>query len=162
MRILRGLTLILSLCAISACGFSLRGSESAALPIASLIVSHPAGPYPLRAPLIEALRASNVDIADYNASDLQLVLSAEEQERRTISINTRAGAGQYELTVSIQADLYRAGQHLAGPETLTASGTFYEDTANISGSSSGQELLLSDIRRELASQVIRRLQAVTL
>jgi LPS-assembly lipoprotein len=162
MRILRGLTLILSLCAISACGFSLRGSESAALPIASLILSHPAGPYPLRAPLIEALRASNVDIADHNASDLQLVLSAEEQERRTISINTRAGAGQYELTVSIQANLYRAGQHLAGPETLTASGTFYEDTANISGSSSGQELLLSDIRRELASQVIRRLQAVTL
>lgn len=162
MRSLCRLTLILSLCAVSACGFSLRGSESAALPISALILSHPAGPYPLRAPLIEAFRASNVDIVDNNSTDVQLVLSAEEQDRRTISINTRAGAGQYELTVSIVADLYRAGQHLAGPETLTASGTFYEDTANISGSSSGQELLLADIRRELASQVIRRLQAVDL
>lgn len=156
------LTLILCLCAVSACGFSLRGSDSAALPMSALILSHPGGPYPLRAPLLEALRASNVDIIESNNRDLQLVLSAEEQERRTISINTRAGAGQYELTVSVQADLYRAGQHLAGPETLSASGTFYEDTANISGSSSGQELLLADIRRELAGQIIRRLQAISL
>ncbi|ALO46797.1 LPS assembly lipoprotein LptE [Pseudohongiella spirulinae] len=162
MNAVRVLILTLGLSAVSACGFTLRGSESAALPFPTLILSHPAGPYPLRAPLIEALRASNVDLVENNNSDLQLVLSAEEQERRTISINTRAGAGQYELTVSIQANLYRAGQHLAGPETLTASGTFYEDTANISGSSSGQELLLADIRRELASQVIRRLQAVSL
>ena len=144
------------------CGFQLRGSDQAVLPIDMLAVTGPGGPYPLRAHVTDVLRGSGVTVVDENPDGYQLVLSPERSDRRAISINTRARAGQYELTLSVDAALYRDGELFAGPETFRARDNFYEDTANITGSNSGLELTLEDLRRDLAGQIIRRMQAVDL
>lgn len=162
MRQLQLIALTFCISMVSACGFSLRGIDSGLLPVQQLVLTHPEGRYPLRAPLLSVLRASDVTLVDLNITDLQLLLSPETQERRAVSINSRAGAGQYEMTLSVDAELHRGGVRLAGPETLLVKGTFYEDTANISGSNRGLDLVLDDLRNELANQIIRRLQAVSL
>ncbi|MEC8858617.1 MAG: LPS assembly lipoprotein LptE [Pseudomonadota bacterium] len=162
MNALRRLLLISLLVALSGCGFALRGAQTAVLPMQQMALTVPSGPYPLQGALEDTLEASNVEIVHGNGQVLELALSAEQLERRAISINTRAGAGQYELMLSVDAALRQGGQVIAGPETFQVRGTFYEDTANISGSNSGLELTLNDMRRELADNIVRRLQAVEL
>lgn len=147
---------------ITSCGFTLRGGERWELPMTRLSVSQPAGIYPLGEILADTLQDSGVETPIANATDYGLVLGAEQLERRTISINTRAGAGQYEMRLSVEVYLYLGDQRLAGPEIFSATGNFFEDTANISGSNSGLELVLNDMRFELAEQMVRRLQALEL
>jgi outer membrane lipopolysaccharide assembly protein LptE/RlpB len=125
-----------------------------------LILTHAPGRNPLAIELRDTLRANRVSVVEFNPDDLNLVVSDEVQERRAISFNTRAGAGQYELTLTVQAALYQDQMLLAGPEDFSATTTFYEDTANISGSNSGLEFALTDLRKELAASMVHRLRAV--
>lgn len=167
---LRRICLGLMIAAVSSCGFTLRGTEQAALSFDRLTIVQPAGFYPLADSLAETLRANGVTVPDVSAAGTNpdandgyaLALSPETLEQRTISINTRAGAGQYELIMSVDATLYQNGVLIGGPETITTRGTFYEDTANISGSNSGRDLALEDMRRAMAEQMLRQLQALNL
>ena len=45
---------------------------------------------------------------------------------------------------------------------MEVSGSFYEDTANISGSNNGVEQTLNDMRQDMADFIIRRLRELTL
>jgi outer membrane lipopolysaccharide assembly protein LptE/RlpB len=150
--------------AISACGFALRGTNQAALTFDEMTIIQPPGYYPLAEPLAETFTANNVTVPNPPVADhgYALALSPETLEQRTITINTRAGAGQYELILSVDATLYQNGALIGGPETITTRGTFYEDTANISGSNNARELALEDMRRTMAEQMLRQLQALNL
>lgn len=151
------------LLALSACGFTLRGSEQAAMPMDTLALMYPGGRYPLAGHLRDALNARGVTVpAEASHDGLSLQLSAERLNRRALTLNNRGGAGQYELTLQIDAHVVQSGQVLAGPETLEVTGSFYEDTANISGSNNGVEQTLDDMRRELADQIVRRLRLLSL
>lgn len=151
---------------LSACGFALRGSAEAALSFDRMALIQPTGFYPLADALAETLRANGVTVpdpgTDTTVQGYALALSPETIEQRTTSINTRAGAGQYEMIMSVEAALYLDGELIGGPETITTRGSFYEDTANISGSNSGRDLALEDMRRTMAEQMLRQLQALNL
>lgn len=148
---------------LSACGFTLRGMNQPALSFDRMSLVVPEGFYPLADPLTETLRANNVTLPEpaTPSQGFALALGPETLERRTISINTRAGAGQYELMLSVDASLFIDGE-LIGTETITTRGTFFEDTANISGSNTGEDLALQDMRRTMAEQILRQLQALNL
>jgi LPS-assembly lipoprotein len=148
--------------ALSSCGFQLRGSDSAAMPMETLALTYPGGRYPLADILRDALVARNVVVPAETADHLNLQLSAERLNRRALTLNNRGGAGQYELTLQVDAYVLISGRLIAGPETLEVTGSFYEDTANISGSNNGVEQTLDDMRRELADQIVRRLRLLSL
>lgn len=148
---------------LSACGFTLRGNEQAAMPMDTLALLYPGGRYPLAGHLRDALNARGVTVPVEASPDaLSLHLSAERLNRRALTLNNRGGAGQYELILQIDANVVQHGTVLAGPETLEVTGSFYEDTANISGSNNGVEQTLDDMRRELADQIVRRLRLLSL
>ncbi|MDP2091811.1 MAG: LPS assembly lipoprotein LptE [Pseudohongiella sp.] len=154
------LFLVVSL--LSGCGFTLRGSEQAAMPIEELAISYPGGRYPLAEILRDALIANGVSVPSVAGDALELRLSPERLERRALTLNNRGGAGQYALTLQIDASVYLSGQLLDGPETVEVTGSFYEDTANISGSNNGVEQTLNDMRQDMADFIIRRLREITL
>lgn len=151
------------LLSLSACGFTLRGSEQAAMPMQTLALVYPGGRYPLAVHLRDALNARGVTVpSEASSNELALQLSGEQLNRRALTLNNRGGAGQYELILQIQAAVLRDGNIIAGPETLEVTGSFYEDTANISGSNNGVEQTLEDMRHELAEQIVRRLRLLSL
>lgn len=154
--------LLLGTLLLGACGFQLRGSEQAALPMDTLALTYPGGRYPLADMLRDALTAHKVNVPAETGNHLQLQLSAEQLDRRILTLNNRGGAGQYELKLQVEARVLRAGQLIAGPETVQVIGSFYEDTANISGSSNAVEQTLDDMRRDLADQIVRRLRLLNL
>jgi LPS-assembly lipoprotein len=146
-----------------ACGFTLRGSEQAAMPMQTLALVYPGGRYPLAVHVRDALTANGVMVpSEASPDELALQLSGEQLNRRALTLNNRGGAGQYELILQIQAAVLRDGNIIAGPEALEVTGSFYEDTANISGSNNGVEQTLDDMRRELADQIVRRLRLLSL
>lgn len=158
--------LVLLMCSLLiGCGFTLRGTEQAALPISELALSYPGGRYPLAEVLRDALVANGVAVPAVPAvpgDQLELRLSPERLERRAVTLNNRGGAGQYALTLQVDASVYLSGQLLDGPETVEVSGSFYEDTANISGSNNGVEQTLNDMRQDMADFIIRRLRELTI
>lgn len=155
---------IVALCAmlLTGCGFQLRGIDQAAMPMDTLALTYPGGRYPLAEMLRDALIARDVEVPEEAGDHLHLQLSAERLNRRALTLNNRGGAGQYELILQVDAYVLVSGQLIAGPETLEVTGSFYEDTANISGSNNGVEQTLSDMRRELADQIVRRLRLLSL
>jgi LPS-assembly lipoprotein len=155
---------VFMLCAtlLSACGFQLRGSEQAAMPMDTLALTYPGGRFPLAEMLRDALVARNVMVPAETGDHLHLQLSTERLDRRALTLNNRGGAGQYELILQVDANVFLSGRLIAGPETLEVTGSFYEDTANISGSNNGVEQTLDDMRRELADQIVRRLRLLSL
>lgn len=155
---------VIVLCALllGGCGFQLRGSDQAAMPMDTLALSYPGGRYPLADMLRDALVARDVVVPAEIGNHLHLQLTAERLNRRALTLNNRGGAGQYELILQVDAYVLVSGQLIAGPETLEVTGSFYEDTANISGSNNGVEQTLDDMRRELADQIVRRLRLLSL
>lgn len=155
--------LVLLMCSLlMGCGFTLRGTDQAALPISELALSYPGGRYPLAEVLRDALVANGVAVPAVPGDELELRLSPERLERRAVTLNNRGGAGQYALTLQVDASVYLSGQLLDGPETVEVSGSFYEDTANISGSNNGVEQTLNDMRQDMADFIIRRLRELTI
>lgn len=158
-----GIMLLLCGSLLMGCGFTLRGTEQAAMPISEMALSYPGGRYPLAEVLRDALVANGVSVPAAVPSDvLELRLSTERLERRAVTLNNRGGAGQYALTLQVDASVYLSGQLLDGPETVEVNGSFYEDTANISGSNNGVEQTLNDMRQDMADFIIRRLRELTL
>lgn len=153
---------VICLILLSGCGFQLRGNDQAAMPMDTLALAYPGGRYPLADMLRDALVARNVQVPEQSADHLTLQLTAERLNRRALTLNNRGGAGQYELTLEVDAYVLMSGNLIAGPETLAVTGSFFEDTANISGSNNGVEQALDDMRRELADQIVRRLRLLSL
>lgn len=153
---------LICLILLSGCGFQLRGNDQAAMPMDTLALVYPGGRYPLADMLRDALVARDVQVPEQSAEQLTLQLTAERLNRRALTLNNRGGAGQYELTLEVDAYVLMSGNLIAGPETLAVTGSFFEDTANISGSNNGVEQALDDMRRELADQIVRRLRLLSL
>lgn len=150
---------------LGGCGFALRGgNQQAQLSISSLALVTVQQDAPVVRLLREQLSAAGVDTittGEASLSDtLQLQLGTEEFDLRIVAVTSRAGAAQYELTGNIGFAVTQAGNTLSEPETISAQRTYFEDIANIAGSSEEAELLREEIREELVSRILRRLEVI--
>lgn len=145
---------------LSGCGFTLRGSQTSQLSVTQLALNLQQENSPFARALRSTLNSIDVDIGD-NDADYTLTVGQEEHSVRQISVTGRASAAQYELSSAVNVELHnRAGELLLGPEIINVQKTYFEDIANIAGSSSEMELLRAEMRQELVDQLIRRLQSV--
>lgn len=156
-----GLTLILS-----ACGFSLRGNDAITAKFAILELQLAQPNSELAGLLRRNLEIAAVRLADSSAAPSApapvLQMGAEQLVSRPISVNPRARAAQYELRLSVETSLSLDGNLLMGPETLVVERSYFEDIESIVGNQEELEIIAAEMRRELISQLLRRLEAVTI
>lgn len=153
--------LILSLALlVSSCGFTLRNNEQTTLPAVRMRIESTQSNSAFEQESRKALEDAGVQIIQGDA-DYILSIGEELINRRTLSMNGRARAAQYEVQLAIEVSLSQSDKFLLGPETLTTERTYFEDTANISGSTEEMELLLTEMRQTLVDQLLRRLQAAS-
>ncbi len=166
MMLLIRLSLITSIAVVlSACGFSLRGSDilSSKFDTLQLNAQQPNSEF-------SRLLRRSLEVADVNVeavlpesldSELPvLAISNEQVVSRPVTVNPRARAAQYEIRLSINVALGRADELLIDPETLFVERMYFEDIENISGNQEEIELITAEMRRELVNQLMRRLEAV--
>lgn len=79
----------------------------------------------------------------------------ERNQRRSVSTSALVDAAQFELRMEV--DVLLPGRNL--PITLVVERVYAVDAANLTGSYEEQSLLMTEMRRELARQLLRSLES---
>ncbi len=165
MKQFRLLTLCTLLAVTSACGFSMRGSDSLSANFDNLQFyseqSNSDFSRLLQRSLIDAdLNLIEVDPEDADPGSPLFGIASEQLVSRPVTINSRARAAQIELRLSVIIGLMDGEQPIIAPETLFVERTYFQDVENISGNQEEAEIIAQELRRELVDQIMRRLAAV--
>ena len=147
---------------LTGCGFTLRGTVDLPDALQTLQLESPSPDSELVREVRRMLRNNEVTLVDdAPATAWSLGVGSEQASERVLSVNANARAGEYELTSSVAVQL-RRGTEILGPETLTVSRVYLADPENAVAKNEEAELIRTEMRRELAQQILRRLQSLDL
>ncbi|WP_062064500.1 LPS-assembly lipoprotein LptE [Cellvibrio sp. OA-2007] len=154
--------LVLSL---SACGWHLRGSATGEDKLAmtsplDLVIATKDD----HSPLINALRQSLPgykinELTSATANTLTLNLSREVLDKRTAGVGSDALTSAYEIILRVDYSVSNA-QGVITPRDTNAriSRTYNYNVNNANGAAQEEELVLREMRRELANSILRRVK----
>jgi outer membrane lipopolysaccharide assembly protein LptE/RlpB len=155
------LPIFISLLLLSACGFTLRGSNDAQLfsPDLQQIQLSSSNAEELAQLLRRRLLASGIDLVE-NSSSYKLSLGDEQILERVVSVNRNARAGEYELSLLTSIQLDKDAETLIPREIISVEQVYEADPANAAAKTNEAELVRNELRQALVEQIIRRLQSV--
>jgi LPS-assembly lipoprotein len=146
---------------LAGCGFQLRGVGTTAHiePVYVTAVRDTAA----FDTLVRNLELTGVNVLDGPAAGAwQLTLIEERAEERVVSVTERGLAADVELSLELAYQVEDdAGLLLIPPQRVGTSRTYRQDPDNLAGSSRERELLLTEMHRELAQQIVRTLNRAT-
>ncbi|QNM96823.1 LPS-assembly lipoprotein LptE [Chitinimonas koreensis] len=156
---LRRLLALLALLSLAACGFHLRGlGQTTPLAFASLRID---GGGPLSDMLQRQLSLrSDLQLVGQGEAAGVLTLENERVEKQVLTVNRNAQATEYELVYRIQFRFRQDGNERIGPTVLTLRRDYSFDPNNLLGKDAEEQLLIRDMRSDVAQQIIRRLAAI--
>lgn len=159
---LHRISLILLSLVLASCGFALRGNNAATLSPETVFVRSAQESGVLTQKLRESFRNANLQLVP-SAVEANYVVSvgAEEFASTTATVNGRARAAQYTLRLSVELTLDRQNQNILPTERLMVERSYFEDTANIAGSTRESDILREEMQQELVNQILNRLRVVT-
>ena len=146
--------MLATLLGVAGCGFQLRGLEADGLESLN-IVGASAAPLTSKS-LRQALEDRDVQIVPAGAGVISVHILDERSHRRSIATTNVYNAAEYELRLELDVSISRDENFLLEDATLVAQRVYAVDSGNLSGSYEEQALLLSDMRVNLAEQLIRR------
>ena len=158
--------LVILLGFLTSCGYSLRTNQliEGSLGTIHLTLSQPNSEF-------SRILRRNLELADVKVinsiesqqahSNLthELSIGGEEISTRPITINSRARAAQYEMRLSIEITLRVNETFLIESEALFVDRIYFEDIENITGNQEEIRIITSEMRQNLVSQVLRRLES---
>ena len=166
MKKILSLRLILLAClvtALSSCGFGLRGTAALPAELETLQIQSADANSDIVRELRRVLRNNDVNVDDVEVTGgYTLQVGQEQNSERALSVNNQARAGEYQLTMSVPFQLLNAGTSVLGPETISLERVYLADPENAAAKSDEARLIQQEMRRELALQILRRLQAAQL
>lgn len=160
-KIIAGL-LILSL---SACGWHLRGSASGSDKLAmtqplDLIIKSSDDHSQLVNTLRQALPSYKITEVDAGSSTtLELNIGREELDKRTAGVGSDALTSAYEIILRVPFDLTGRNGPLTPKDTSASiTRTYNYNVNNANSAAQEEELVLREMRRELAQTILRRVK----
>ena len=165
-HIQKSYVLLILLIILNSCGYSLRDNQflEANLGSIQLQLAQPNSEFSrilrrdLEATGIHTL-VSDLSQEPNKEIEHELIIGNEEISNRPVTINSRARAAQYEMRLSIEVALTRNQAFLFEPEALFVDRVFFEDIQNITGNQEEIRIISSEMRQDLVSQVIRRIES---
>jgi outer membrane lipopolysaccharide assembly protein LptE/RlpB len=104
----------------------------------------------------QALEDRDVQIVPAGAGVISVHMLDERSHRRSVATTDVFDAAEYELRLELDVSISRGENFLLEHGTLVSQRVYAVDSGNLSGSYEEQALLLSDMRVNLAEQLIRR------
>ena len=158
--------LVILLGFLTSCGYSLRTNQliEGSLDTIHLTLSQPNSEFSriLRRSLeladVKVINSIESQQAHSNLTH-ELSIGGEEISTRPITINSRARAAQYEMRLSIEITLRVNETFLIESEALFVDRIYFEDIENITGNQEEIRIITSEMRQNLVSQVMRRLES---
>lgn len=154
---------LLIACLTTACGWQLRGSMATHENLKSVYISAEDTHGALVAELKQLLKSNNVALVeDSSAATLSLIIRDENQDRRTAAVGSDALTSAYELFLTVHYHLQNAkGAPVSSQGSAMVTRTFNYSAAGASSGAREEALVLAEMRRELAQQLVRRLSALS-
>lgn len=157
----RLLLIIITSLLLSACGFTLRGSETIALGTTiqeiELVTNNSSNE--LGQILRRRLLASGVEVIE-DSSAYKLTLGDEQSIERIVSVNRNIRAGEYELTLISSFYLENDGESVIPSEIIALDQTYEADPTNAAAKTNETAIVETEIRQAIVEQILRRLQTV--
>lgn len=157
--IVRALWLILLTVILGGCGFHLRGTGGYEFSLSELRVSAANAYGELQREVERQLRESGVDLEPAGDAALLRILS-ERTTRRAVATTREISAAEYELRLEVSFDLVAEDEtSLIDPTTLFVERIYSFDSNSLVSSREEEALLTEEMRRDIAGQLIRRVDA---
>jgi LPS-assembly lipoprotein len=143
------------------CGFQLRGQASLPDGMGRTWVNVPDPTSGFARELDLLLRGNGVEVLDSpDPAAAELRIQRADISRRALTISGDARVREFELVFDLRFSLFEpGGERVLGPETLRLARDFQFDEQEILGAATEEELLREELRRSMASALIRRLEA---
>ncbi len=153
------LLVLFAVCLLSGCGFTLRGSANIPPELQNLVLVGANQNSDIMQDLRRALQANKVTILDSaSVGSYQLFIGEADIQERILSVNSNARAGEFELSISVPYQLRSSNAVALEPEVLTIEKVYLADPNSAVAKAEERELMETEIRRELISLILRRLQ----
>lgn len=152
---------LLALALLQGCGFQLRGAVALPGNIAPVYIQGPGQYDELRLELTQIFSFSDIQVVtDPKAAASTLKISGRSSDRRVLSVDGNGNVAEYELHEGAHFSLVAAdGSVLVEPQTVSTITTYLNSETEVLGKQQEEGSLRKDLRRDLASQIMRRLQA---
>jgi len=152
--------LLTALSLVAGCGFQLRGVGETTIPDAwknlHLVTTQSNSEF-TRA-VIDQFAANGVTWVDAGDANYSLVLSPESFDQRNLSLNAEARVSEFELTMTSQFRVVNTGsqEEVIAPTTVAVVKQMENNPRNVVGKEGETRLIQSEMRMELAEQIMRR------
>lgn len=155
---------LLIACVTTACGWQLRGSVAAHQNLQSIYLSSEDTHGALVAEIKQVLEANKIALAEKaSEASLSLFINDELYDRRTAAVGADALTSAYELIYTVHYNVRTAtGGPVTSLGTAMVTRTFDYSASGASSGAREEALLAEEMRREMAQQLIRRLNALSL
>lgn len=157
----RSLPLLLAL-ALSACGFHLRNALALPEDIGAIRVTSVDRYSPLADSLAQSIERAGAQIAtDDDTGATTLSLLSERWGDTPIAVDQLGRAQEYSLRYAVVFELRKADGTTPLPrQTIELSRDYISNPVNAIGTEGEREILIRELRREMAASILRRLDAV--
>ncbi|MFT7687308.1 MAG: LPS-assembly lipoprotein [Candidatus Azotimanducaceae bacterium] len=152
---------LIGLCSLVACGFQLRGLQGDNVEIEAVYLSGVNTRSELLSEIAESLRNRGINISSSSESVLSLHVVSENINRRPVATSADISVSEYELRMEVvfQA-MTDEGQNLIPPTPLFVERIYSFDNSSLVGSSEEENIVVEEMRREIASKILQRLNSV--
>ena len=162
-RRLASYTLNLSIiCLLSACGFQLRGTSDTGMAVPDtwksmhLITGNPNSEFSRS--VQTQFAANGVQWTNQKDANYRLTLGPERFSQRNLSLNSEARAAEFELTMRAQFTVRDTDNNEVMAATdVSVIRQMENDPRNVVGKAEEVRILKSEMRTELAQQIMRRI-----
>jgi LPS-assembly lipoprotein len=155
---------------LAGCGFHLRGNELSAN--FERVYVGAVSAVTIERQLARSLGFAGVEVVtDRSAADVVIDLTAQRENRRSVSVTERARTAEYELSLEIRYRIVAQEPVDAGAEpvqtvlvedrSIRVARTYRLDRNNLVAGSEEQSLLRGEMEQDLVQQILRSLDTAT-
>ncbi len=143
---------------VSGCGFHLRGLESTRARLESIDFVSADVHGAINRELLKRFRDSGTEVSA--SAPLKLSVSGERRSRRAVATTRTNSVAEYELRLEVEMALTdRSGRQIVPGTTIATERIYTFDNTSLTGSSEEEELLFDEMRKDIAAQILRRVNA---
>lgn len=145
---------------LEGCGFRLRGAALAELDMPLTWLQNNGVSNEFMVDLRRVLRATGTEFAaDAASAEAVLVISNENRARRVLSVGSTGKVQEYELHYAVSFRVHdAAGRELLPEQAVGRERDYTFDQNDVLAKQSEEALLYRDMRRDVISEILRRLQ----
>ncbi|MCW8195054.1 hypothetical protein F6455_09675 [Proteobacteria bacterium 005FR1] len=148
---------------LTACGWHLRGTVTLPEGLDSVHLNNLSDAQLLGRTLEQLLVANGVELSRPASAQLTINLIDYEEDRRVVAIGDNTLVTEYELIATADFSVEDSeGGIILPPSDVSVIRSYQFDQDNVLGMEEEQQLILTEMRREIAQSIVRRLRFLNL